>query len=86
MGGENIARTPIDHLIWTMKVGGAGGKDDGSSDWKLQETSNQSPSERVAHSQSVVTDDDGTPWLYVFGGRQGVMMDEAPLNDLHRMY
>jgi len=76
MGGEHEARTPINSSLWTYT--------NGAGEWLPKFVSGgEAPSARVAHSQCIVTQD-GTPYLYVFGGRQGIHMDEAPLNDLHR--
>ena len=45
--------------------------------WRLIDN-NQGPSGRLAHAQAVCDD----RYLYVFGGRAGVAMDEKVLNDL----
>ena len=72
-GGEHIARTPIDSAIHALDLSA----DDGS--WSTIEATGVAPPPRVAHAQAVVGSS-----LYVFGGRQGIHMSEAPLNDLHK--
>lgn len=70
-GGENKARTPIDSAIHLYSIS--------SNSWTIIEPrkNEKMPCPRVAHSQVVI----GTS-LFVFGGRQGITMDEKPLNDL----
>jgi len=69
-GGENEARTPIDSALNVF--------DYESKSWEEVAVSNgKAPSHRVAHAQAVVGKK-----LYVFGGRQGIGMDEKPLSDL----
>jgi N-acetylneuraminic acid mutarotase len=73
IGGEHVARTPINSDIHTLDLSAA------TKEWKTLSPSGTAPSERIAHSQAVI----GTG-IYVFGGRQGVQIAEAPLNDMHR--
>ena len=53
--------------------------DDDQCQWRAVETTEVPP--RVAHTQAVVSTE-GSTVVYVFGGRQGITMEEAPLNDL----
>jgi len=70
-GGEVIARTPVDSTIWSRNLGEG-------SEWTAVECkSATSPPPRVAHTQASVGAE-----LYIFGGRQSIAMEEAPLNDL----
>lgn len=71
-GGEHVARTPVDseQTAWSLSLF--------DLQWrKLPD----GPSPRVAHSQAV--SNDGLS-VFVFGGRAGISMSEAPLNDLWR--
>jgi len=71
LGGEIVARTPVDSTIWSRKL-------TESSEWAPVEVKGDTTlPARVAHAQAVVADD-----LYVFGGRQSIAMEEAPLDDL----
>ena len=81
IGGEKVARTPIDDgtTVWAKNLS-AGDVGAGSpSPWGVLENSNPSvvPPPRVAHAQAMVGN-----MLYIFGGRQGITMGEKPLNDL----
>mmetsp|Transcript_4030 Transcript_4030/g.7750 ORF Transcript_4030/g.7750 Transcript_4030/m.7750 type:complete len:348 (+) Transcript_4030:58-1101(+) len=69
-GGEIIARTPVDSTLWSRNLSEA-------SEWAPVEAKGDAPPHRVAHAQAVVGG-----FLYIFGGRQGISMEEAPLNDL----
>jgi len=72
-GGEHEARTPIDSRITTCDVS--------SGCWEEINVRNGTvPDARVAHAQALVLD----RHIYIFGGRQGIHMSEAPLNDMHR--
>ena len=83
LGGEKVARTPIEGsngqgmLVWTKDLSQPG------SNWVVFENTNGNvaPAPRVAHAQCLIS---GSNDLYIFGGRQGVTMDEKPLNDLWR--
>ena len=71
LGGEIIARTPVDSLLWKLPL-------TESSSWSVVETlSEAAPSPRIAHAQTVVHNE-----LFIFGGRQGITMEESPLSDL----
>lgn len=79
-GGENIARTPFELLqaLWVADLG-----DDGTWQWKCGVSEDfypglTMPPPRVAHAQAAVDD----RFVYVFGGRAGIEMDEAAMNDL----
>eukprot|EP01129_Flabellula_baltica_P005496 TRINITY_DN1997_c0_g1_i1.p1 TRINITY_DN1997_c0_g1~~TRINITY_DN1997_c0_g1_i1.p1 ORF type:complete len:332 (+),score=83.86 TRINITY_DN1997_c0_g1_i1:200-1195(+) len=76
-GGEHVARTPIDQLMYRL---------DFEADhfvWRVVEYSDPEsqniPTARIAHAQAVVGD-----FIYIFGGRLGIGMSEQPLNDLYR--
>ena len=77
MGGENTARVPIDSAVYALDISNQNLKD-GSAAWRKIEVQKNSPSPRIAHSQAVIGNR-----IYIFGGRQGITMDESPLNDLH---
>jgi N-acetylneuraminic acid mutarotase len=72
-GGENVARTPIDSTLYTLDLASE------APIWKQVQVDGESPPERIAHSQAVIGDA-----LYIFGGRQGITMDESPLDDMWR--
>jgi hypothetical protein len=74
-GGEQIARTPLKGSQSTW----AALNENGVWSWKLIQSSSCPPS-RVAHSQSVHQDS-----VYIFGGRQGIAMEEAALQDLWKL-
>ena len=71
-GGEHTARVPIDATLWTLapQAGGSWG-------WQAVEARGDVPPPRIGHAQAAVG-----ARLYVMGGRQGIAMDEAPLDDL----
>jgi hypothetical protein len=73
-GGENIARTPIDSSVYFIEPLG-------DCTWKHAKEADGSPvpKPRVAHSQVFID-----KYLYIFGGRQGILMEEKGLNDLWR--
>jgi hypothetical protein len=79
VGGEKVARTPIDDgtTVWAKDL--SDGEAGSAAPWVALENSNPdiAPAPRVAHAQVVVGDA-----LYLFGGRQGITMEEKPLNDL----
>ena len=76
VGGEKVARTPIEDgmVVWTKDLAAGAG-----AGWTSLQNSNPGvePAPRVAHAQAMVGNE-----LYVFGGRQGITMEEKPLNDL----
>lgn len=75
-GGENIARTPLDSKVNVLEI------DENREElsWTEAKPSDGEniPEPRVAHAQASI----GTK-VYIFGGRQSITMDEAPLNDLY---
>ncbi len=71
-GGEHTARVPIDAHVWALEQT-AGGK----WAWEKLATHGEAPTPRIGHAQAAMD-----TRLFVMGGRQGVTMDEAPLNDL----
>lgn len=77
-GGEHIARTPLndDQATWLGKLSSTG-EGSASCSWELIKSDIQPP-HRIAHAQA--KDDDDT--VYIFGGRQGITMDERALNDM----
>ena len=77
MGGENTARIPIDSSVYVLDIANQNLKD-GSAVWRKIEAQENSPSPRIAHAQATIGNK-----IYIFGGRQGITMDESPLNDLH---
>ena len=77
-GGENVARTPIDSTLYRLDLAAPGAA------WAAVECDGDVPPPRVAHTQAVVPQADGSVHLYIFGGRVGITMDEKPLNDLYR--
>jgi hypothetical protein len=74
-GGEHMARHVIDSEMWVLDIVDG----DSKGGWRVLQTKSAKPAPRFAHGQAVV---DGN--IYVFGGRQGITMDEAPLNDMHK--
>jgi N-acetylneuraminic acid mutarotase len=71
IGGEHIARTPIDSTVYEYTSS--------RDSWEPVEVKGGLPPEhRIAHGQAVIGKK-----IYVFGGRQGIHMSEKPLNDLH---
>lgn len=75
-GGEHIARTPIDSTMFSIDLPIS---DSSSPVWQSIDVAGDKPVERIAHAQAVIGN-----CIYVFGGRQGVTMEEKPLNDLWR--
>eukprot|EP00039_Didymoeca_costata_P020835 m.342575 g.342575 ORF g.342575 m.342575 type:complete len:338 (-) comp21580_c0_seq1:78-1091(-) len=74
-GGENVARTPINSDVHLLHLATSGNP---SWDTVSAATLDLAPPPRVAHAQACI---DGK--IYVFGGRQGITMEEAPLNDMY---
>lgn len=71
IGGEHVARTPIDSTVYEYSLA--------TDAWEeVQITGGEPPEQRIAHSQAVVGQK-----IYIFGGRQGIHMSEKPLNDMH---
>jgi Galactose oxidase, central domain len=71
-GGEHIARTPIENnnAGWICS--------NNMSQWKWIDCSAAAPSPRVAHAQACYDN----RYVYIFGGRTGIGMDESPLDDM----
>ena len=79
LGGEIVARTPVDSTLWSLALNSEEGKE---VQWTSVETNtSDAPSPRIAHTQVIANDQ-----LYIFGGRQGITMDESPLNDLWKFH
>lgn len=83
LGGEHVARTPIDisNSYWAAdKVVGEGDEDE----WKWRLLNNtpggEVPPDRIAHAQAVCDDA-----VYIFGGRAGITMEEKAMNDLWKL-
>jgi N-acetylneuraminic acid mutarotase len=76
-GGEHTARVPIDADVYSIDLSD---KKLMSSPpiWRKIEASGKSPIPRIAHAQATIDNK-----IYIFGGRQGIQMEESPLNDLH---
>ena len=74
-GGEHVARTPIDKssACWAC----CNLSPSSSPTWKWIDCSN-GPPDRIAHAQAVYNG----RYVYVFGGRAGIHMDEKAMNDL----
>ena len=95
-GGESVPRTPIadeSQSLWLVERRTAAGSrgsapsaddDDGDRRWGWISLGTRedgvAPPPRLGHSQASVGDA-----VYVFGGRTGVDVSEAPLNDLWRL-
>jgi len=76
-GGETVARTPLDpnQSTWICDFTNSSPK------WRsilVSSSSAQQPPARVAHAQAVYKD----RYVYIFGGRAGITMDEMAMNDL----
>lgn len=74
-GGEHTARTPIADeasVVWTYDST----QKDGA--WRAISCQGATPPCRVAHAQAVHAD----RYLYIFGGRAGIAMEERAMNDL----
>lgn len=77
-GGEHVARTPIDSELYILDLSSDRNGGEGWKKVELAADSGPPPSPRIAHGQAVL----GSR-IFVFGGREGITMDERPLNDLH---
>lgn len=75
-GGEQVARTPIssEQALWSAHQ-----DDNGVWSW-LNIQTEVHPPPRVAHAQAVYKDS-----VYIFGGRAGIQMEEAAMNDLWKL-
>ena len=76
-GGENTARVPIDSSMYSINISPEE-LTKATPAWRKIEATDNNPIPRIAHAQAVIGDK-----IYIFGGRQGIQMDESPLNDLH---
>jgi Galactose oxidase, central domain len=73
-GGEKVARTPIDAASGALWLA-----DLQTKTWKkVNVTTGAAPPERVGHAQAA----HGDQTIYIFGGRSGITMHEAAMNDM----
>jgi hypothetical protein len=95
LGGEHVARTPIsgnEGSYWIADK--VGEEEDNNTSWTWTWTwkwrclnSNHDPAavveppDRIAHAQAVHDD----KFVYIFGGRAGITMDEQAMNDLWKL-
>ena len=77
-GGERVARTPLEasDATWACDMDDNGG----AGQWRL--IGGEHPPLRVAHSQAL---HEKSSTIYVFGGRAGIQMEEAAMNDLWKL-
>merc|ERR1712110_14770 len=75
LGGEHEARVPIDSNLWSWTHT--------KPTWQPISMEGPAPSPRVAHAQAVILQE-GRSFLYVFGGRAGIHMNEEPLQDMYQ--
>ena len=79
IGGEHIARTPIEssNSCWAADL------DPQTKTWKwrLIDATGNGPADRIAHAQAAVND----KYVYIFGGRAGIKMDEKAMDDLWKL-
>jgi Galactose oxidase, central domain len=78
-GGEHVARTPMEDesaSCWICR----NVTTTAAAAWKRIDcsTSSTSPPSRIAHAQALYDD----RYLYIFGGRAGITMQERAMNDL----
>lgn len=73
-GGEHEPRVAIDSTLHALTLD-AGNALKGN--WEVVEAKGTAPPTRVAHAQVVLNDT-----LYIYGGRQGIAMEEKALGDL----
>lgn len=71
-GGEHVARTPLQAVDagWLCT--------DNLTQWKWVDCSTSAPPERIAHAQAVYNN----RYVYIFGGRAGIAMQECAMNDM----
>jgi Kelch motif len=76
LGGEHVARTPLEasNRYWAADK-------TGDNKWKWRLIAAEGPPERIAHAQAV----DQKSQVYMFGGRAGIAMEEAAMNDLWKL-
>lgn len=79
LGGEHVARTPIEasNSYWAADLV------DQEWKWRILETpkGEEAPPERIAHAQAAYDD----KYVYIFGGRAGITMEEKAMNDLWKL-
>jgi len=75
LGGEHIARTPLEPSQFTWAV--STNKPDSS--WRMVPIKGETFTSRVAHASAYNPTDNK---IYMFGGRCGIEMNETALNDL----
>ena len=74
IGGEREARTPLDMTVHVLPTEAGP-----PSEWRtIAPDPARSPPPRIAHAQAAISDSE----LLMFGGRAGMQMEEAALNDL----
>ena len=73
-GGEHEPRVAIDSTLHALTLDADNAP---KGNWEVVEAKGAAPPTRVAHAQAVVGDD-----LYIYGGRQGIAMEEKALGDL----
>lgn len=79
-GGEHVARTPLEVLDATWACDFDTGNDNTDGQWRA--ITNDPPPLRVAHAQAL---HEKSSTVYVFGGRRGIQMQEAAMNDLWKL-
>jgi hypothetical protein len=67
-----------DQALWVADLG-----DDDVWQWRciVHDTSHEQPPSRVGHAQAAVDD----KFVYIFGGRAGITMQEAAMNDMWKL-
>jgi len=77
-GGEKVPRVPVDSTMWCVSLADQS-KEKSWGQCNVTSETSTVPVARLAHAHASIGD-----WIYIFGGRLGITMDESPLNDLHR--
>jgi len=72
-GGENIPRIPSNSNLYMIDFS----VKQPIYHWQEIKTFGKKPPKRLGHSQIAINN-----FIYIFGGRQGISMNELPLNDL----
>lgn len=84
-GGEHVARTPVEsnQALWVADRIGVDEHKKETWQWRCCMTPENQPQPpaRIAHAQAAVDDQ----FVYVFGGRAGVAMEEEAMNDLWKL-
>jgi len=83
-GGEHVARTPVDsdQALWFAELRSKWWAPWQPAVWRWHRVlAARQPPPRVAHAQAAVDD----RFVYIFGGRAGIEMQEEALNDLWRL-